>query len=199
MGPHTIISAALSHFVAARPRLHVMGSGSALDLAGLRAAAPPPNMFLVDIDDTAVPAAELISRCRETVPEARVCVLSGRQNIESLRSCIAAGTDGYISKQSSIDELFTAIEAVAEGGSYVDPRMGAMLLLAETRRDPNDLSTREVDIVRLVADGLSNREISAALDLSEKTIKNHISRIFSKLNISGRAQIAAHAIRVGIA
>jgi DNA-binding NarL/FixJ family response regulator len=94
------------------------------------------------------------------------------------------------------------VKAVAEGQSYVDPRVAGGLLRRRTlnggKPDITELSTREGEVIRLIAEGLANKQISARLHLSEKTVKNHISRIFSKLNITARTQAAVHAIRTGI-
>jgi DNA-binding NarL/FixJ family response regulator len=91
---------------------------------------------------------------------------------------------------------------VADGETYVDPRVAGGLLrrrsLSNGRPDVDELSVRETEVIRLIAEGLSNKEISGRLSLSEKTVKNHISRIFSKLHIYTRAQAAVHAIRTGL-
>lgn len=119
-----------------------------------------------------------------------------------MQRCLAAGAEGYIVKDVTPAELLRAVKMVAEGDTYVDPRVAGGLLrrrsISNGRPDLDELSVRETEVVRLIAEGLSNKEISARLGLSEKTVKNHISRIFSKLNICARAQAAVHAIRMGI-
>ena len=94
------------------------------------------------------------------------------------------------------------MKLIAGGNNYVDPRVAGGWLRRRShgnrRADLNELSTRETEVIRLIAEGLSNKEISARLGLSEKTIKNHISRIFSKLNIYARTQAAVHAIKLGL-
>ena len=115
--------------------------------------------------------------------------------------CIQGGLpkdlDGYYYVQ-----LLRAIKTVADGQSYVDPRVAGGLLrrrsLNAGKPDIMELSAREAEVLKLIAEGLANKQISARLHLSEKTVKNHVSRIFSKLNISARTQAAVHAIRAGI-
>ena len=125
-----------------------------------------------------------------------------RPQAELMQRCLAAGAEGYIVKDVTPAELLRAVKMVAEGDTYVDPRVAGGLLrrrsISNGRPDLDELSVRETEVVRLIAEGLSNKEISARLGLSEKTVKNHISRIFSKLNICARAQAAVHAIRMGI-
>jgi DNA-binding NarL/FixJ family response regulator len=96
--------------------------------------------------------------------------------------------------------MLASIKAVAGGSFYADPRLsGAVLRQRAQRRDRDisELSPREIEVVRLIAQGLSNKEISQRLLLSDKTVKNHISSIFSKLHMTARTQVAIHAIRTG--
>jgi DNA-binding NarL/FixJ family response regulator len=98
--------------------------------------------------------------------------------------------------------VIAALKIVARGHSYVDPRLAGGLLRGRSRgaekRPATELSSRETEILKLIAEGFANKQISSRLGLSEKTVKNHISRIFSKLKISARTQAAVHAIRAGI-
>jgi DNA-binding NarL/FixJ family response regulator len=119
-----------------------------------------------------------------------------------MQRCIVAGADGYLAKDVSPSELIRAVKVVAKGENYVDPRIAGSLLrkrlMSDGRMADDELSDRESDVVRLIAQGLSNKEIGVRLCLSEKTIKNHVSRIFSKLNISARAQAVVYAMRTGM-
>lgn len=174
--------------------------GLAADREGAQLSKVRPDVVVIDIDtddvDTTVDA--LRGACAET----RICLLSTYSQPEVMQRCLSAGADGYIVKDSSLQELIAAIKAIGEGNSYVDPRVAAALL---RRRAPShvpytsQLSPRETDIIRLIAQGLSNRDIGRRLVLSEKTVKNHVSRIFSKLHFTARSQAAVHAIRSGLA
>jgi two-component system NarL family response regulator len=119
---------------------------------------------------------------------------------ELVHRCMSASAEGFIMKDVMPAELAAAVKMVAEGHSYVDPRAAGKLLRnrGASRGDFFDLSNRELDIIKLVAEGLSNKEISSRLHLSEKTVKNHMGRIFSKLNISARSQAAIYAIKNGL-
>jgi DNA-binding NarL/FixJ family response regulator len=157
---------------------------------------------LLDLDGRAVELTEALALCRQAAPQARVCVLSMRPQPELMQRCLAAGAEGYIIKDVTPAELMRAVKMVAAGETYVDPRVAGGLLrrrsMSNGRPDLDELSVRETEVIRLIAEGLSNKEISARLNLSEKTVKNHISRIFSKLNIFARAQAAVHAIKIGL-
>jgi DNA-binding NarL/FixJ family response regulator len=179
--------------------VQIVGDSHAVDPQMLYRARP--DLIILDLDGSQ-DVTEGLAVCRDTVPQARVCVLSMRPQAELMQRCLAAGAEGYIVKDVTPAELLRAVKMVAEGDTYVDPRVAGGLLrrrsISNGRPDLDELSVRETEVVRLIAEGLSNKEISGRLGLSEKTVKNHISRIFSKLNICARAQAAVHAIRMGI-
>jgi DNA-binding NarL/FixJ family response regulator len=174
--------------------------GLASDREGAHLAKTRPDVVVIDIDNDEVDTT--VELLRADSPETRICLLSMYAQPEVMQRCLSAGADGYIVKDSSLQELVAAIKAIGEGSSYVDPRVAAALL---RRRAPShvpytsQLSPRETDIIRLIAQGLSNRDIGRRLVLSEKTVKNHVSRIFSKLHFTARSQAAVHAIRSGLA
>lgn len=160
------------------------------------------NVIVMDIDDSINEIEAAVAHLRAECPKARICAMSMYTRPDLMQRCLSAGVDGYIVKDSSLQELVAAIKSLAEGTSYVDPRVAANLLrVREVNRIPtsDSLSPRETDVLRLIAQGLSNRDIGLRLVLSEKTVKNHISRIFSKLHFTARSQAAVHAIRQGLA
>lgn len=182
------------------PTLQIVGDSETVFGAALTKAKP--DLILLDLDGSAVEIGEALGACREAAPQARICLLSMRPQAEMMQCCLAAGADGYIIKDVTPAELIRAVKMVAGGDTYVDPRVAGGLLrrrsLSNGRPDINELSVRETEVIRLIAEGLSNKEISSRLSLSEKTIKNHVSRIFSKLNIYARTQAAVHAIKMGL-
>jgi DNA-binding NarL/FixJ family response regulator len=161
-----------------------------------------PDLVVIDLDGQSVDVAQTLGACARACPEARICVLSMHLSPELMQRCLAAGAEAYIVKDISPAELLRAVKMVAEGQSYVDPRVAGGLLRKRSanggKPDIMELSVREAEVLKLIAEGLANKQISARLHLSEKTVKNHVSRIFSKLNISARTQAAVHAIRAGI-
>ena len=160
------------------------------------------DLALIGIDKYASDIATTFATCRQRIPNTRLCALTSFVQPELMQRCLAAGADGFVIKDTSVSELTSAIKLLAEGTPYVDPRVagGVLRRRAMNKEIPlNELSNRETQIVRLIAQGLSNRAIGANLLLSEKTVKNHISRIFEKLQIPARTGVAVYAIRTGIA
>lgn len=162
------------------------------------------DLILLDIDDYCSDVEQAFSICAQRFPNAKLCALSSFARSDVMERCLAAHAEGYIIKDTSLAELSAALKSIGAGVPYVDPRVaGTMLrkrvLNLNRTTAVDDLSGRETEIVRLIAQGLSNRDIGARLLLSEKTIKNHVSRIFDKLHITARSQAAVHAIRTGIA
>ena len=165
-------------------------------------AAARPHVIVIDLDGQPTDVAATLGICSQAAPDGRICVLSMHLSSEMMQRCLSNGAEAYIVKDISPPELLRAIKTVADGQSYVDPRVAGGLLrrrsLNAGKPDIMELSAREAEVLKLIAEGLANKQISARLHLSEKTVKNHVSRIFSKLNISARTQAAVHAIRVGI-
>ncbi|MDQ2817200.1 MAG: response regulator transcription factor [Candidatus Eremiobacteraeota bacterium] len=169
----------------------------------LRIAAARPAVALVDVDFHKGDCLDTIRLLREKHPGAKVCLLSMHAQPELLARALALGVDGYVIKDIGPPELARILITIAAGEAYVDPRLaGNMLRRLSVRNepaDPTDLSQRETEVIRLIAAGLSNKQISDKLFLSQKTVKNHNSRIFSKLNLTARTQAAIYAIKNGIA
>lgn len=191
---------ALSQILAAHPDFEVICDVESIIAAPLRASRP--DLIVLDFDGHNVEIGQTMRTCREAAPEARVCVLSAHVMPEVMQRCLSAGADAFIVKDISPTELVRALAMVASGTPYVDPRIAGGLLRHRSstggRPQMNSLSARETEIIQLIAQGMSNKEIGATLRLSEKTVKNNISRIFSKLNINARTQAAVHAIKTGL-
>ena len=189
---------ALCQIFSLEPAFQVVGDANAILTDKIRSTRP--DVIVLDLDGLSGDVAQLIEECRSAAPEAKICVLSMRVQPELLHRCMTASAEGFIMKDVMPAELVQAVKTLADGHAYVDPRAAGRLLRHRNsyRGEFFDLSNRELDIVKLVAEGLSNKEISARLSLSEKTVKNHMGRIFSKLNISARSQVAIYAIKNGL-
>jgi two-component system response regulator DegU len=196
-----LIAAALHHLFAANGPFEVVGTDQIVTGGALQAARP--DLVVLCQDHGATGICDMIEACRNAVPGTKICVVACHLHPELLPRVMEAGADGFTVKDAAPAEFLDAIVHIHHGGTYVDPRMGAYLPAlngsARRVRTLNALSARETEVLRLIADGYSNREISIALSLSEKTIKNHISRIFAKLHITARTQAVIHAIKTGIA
>ena len=165
-------------------------------------AADSVDLVLVDIDDYSADIAGLFAICRQRIADARLCALSSFDRADVMQRCLAEGADGFIIKDTSLSQSSSALKILAGGSPYVDPRVAGHVLhrrAINQEVSPNTLSIREAGVVRLIARGLSNREIGEQLGLSEKTVKNHVTRIFYKLKIPARTGVAVYAIRAGLA
>jgi DNA-binding NarL/FixJ family response regulator len=147
---------------------------------------------------------EATRRARSLVPNLKVAILTVSEDDEDLFAAVRAGATGYLLKEVSIEELPDAVRAVARGQSMVSPAMASRLLnefnalsrrVEEQRGTAPRLSDRELEVLRLVARGLSNKDIAAELVIAENTVKNHVRNILEKLQLRSRMEAAMYAVR----
>jgi two-component system response regulator DegU len=194
-----IFAKALCQLLSVDPELEIIGDAEAFDKLPL--ARLMPDLVVFDVDGQILKMDETIGACRQRAPHVKICLLSTQLQPEILQRGLATGANGYIIKDVAPNELIRALKIIAGGGSYVDPRIAGELLRRRSsanRTHTYELTPRENEVIRLIAQGLSNKEISYQLRLSDKTVKNHVSHIFSKLNITARSQAAVHAVRAGL-
>src|SRR5450759_5849181 len=182
-----------------RDRVHVFGDAPSVRSEDMERTRP--DLIVYGLDNATHDFSEALAVARGVLPNVRFCVLSSYANPDVMQRSIASGADGFVVKDVSPSELDVALRVLASGSSYVDPRVAGGMLKRRYASNAGsalaDLTLREAEILRLIAGGLANKEIGAKLDLSEKTIKNYVSRIFSKLNVSARTQAAVYAIKAG--
>ena len=198
-----LIAKALHSFLNQNPLITVVGDGPSVRADELTRTRP--DLIVFGLDNATHDVAEALMLARGVLPTVRFCVLSSYANPDVMQRSISSGADGFVVKDVSPSELDVALRVLASGSSYVDPRVAGSMLKRRyvstniSGTAISELTAREADILRLIAGGLSNKEISTKLRLSEKTIKNYVSRIFSKLNVSARTQAAVYAIKAGFA
>ncbi len=164
-----------------------------------------PNVVLMDLRMPEMDGAEATRKIRATVPDTHVLVLTTYADDDSLFPALQAGAQGYLTKDASAEEIERAIREVADGHTHLDPAIQERLVAAllstagRVRTTPDDLTTREVEVLKLIAAGLSNAEIAAALVVSAATVKTHINHIFAKTGARDRAQAVRYAYQHGIA
>jgi DNA-binding NarL/FixJ family response regulator len=194
-----LFAKALAQVLSLDPTIEVVGDAETVTEAYVRSTKP--DIILIDIDGGLIDLEEAVSVSRNALPNVKICALSMHLQPDVMQRCLNAAVDGYVVKDASPNEFMRAIKSIASGEIYVDPRIAGRLLRRRTNQrypDPCDLSLREVEVVRLIVAGMSNKEISVNLNLSEKTIKNHVSRIFTKFNCTARTQAAVYALRSGL-
>jgi len=196
--PQRLVVEALRHVYSQDPLLVVVGDAPTVDrtqLADLR-----PDIMVLDIDGLALSVEEAIDISERASPQTLVCVISAQHRPRVMQRALSAKAAAYVVKDTTPSMMIEIVHTVARGEFYADPRLaGAMLRRRSTRStEASELSSREFEIVRLIADGLSNREIGNRLSLSEKTVKNHVSHILAKLKVNARSGVAVYAVRNGI-
>ncbi len=195
---HEIVRQGLRALLDRREHLQVVAEAASATEAVEAAARVKPDVIVMDVR---MPDGTGIEACREIRaerPETRVLMLTSYADDEAVYASIIAGASGYLLKQTRSKELVSAIEAVARGESLLDPTvMGTVLnrmreLASGGHKDKlSELSDQERRILGLIAEGKTNREIASTVYLSEKTVKNYVSTILSKLGMERRAQAAA--------
>lgn len=171
-----------------------------------RARAAEPDVVLMDIHMPVCDGVEATRRIKSECPETKVVVLTVSDEDEDLFEAIKAGAEGYLLKDLRPEELFELIRGVLKGETPVSPAV-ASKLLSEFRRRPrhdaadtpaNGLTARELEVLQLVTEGLSNAQIASRLYVVEGTVKNHIHNILEKLHLESRVQAATYAMREGL-
>jgi two-component system, NarL family, response regulator NreC len=159
-----------------------------------------PTVLVLDLNmPGALSSLEAIPRIREVSPLTRVVVLTMQEDPEFARQALRAGAAGYVLKEAADDELVNAVRRVAAGETYLNPRIGAVLAAAppEPAGPPDDLTDREVEVLRLIALGHTNAEIAEQLFLSVRTVESHRAHIQQKLGRSTRAELVRYALDHG--
>lgn len=196
---HEVVRRGLTDLLDAEPDITVVGDAGSVEQALARGPALRPNVAVLDVR---LPDGDGIGVCRELrsrMPELACLMLTSFDDEDALLDAIMAGAAGYVLKQIKGSDLVTAVRTVASGQSMLDPATTARLM-SSLRAEPADteavapalaaLSPRERDILALIGEGLTNRQIGKRLYLSEKTVKNHISRLLAKLGVQRRVQAA---------
>jgi two-component system, NarL family, response regulator NreC len=159
-----------------------------------------PAVLVLDLNMPGeLTSLDAIPRVREVSPATRVVVLTMQDDPQFARRALRAGAAGYVLKEAADDELVDAVRCVAAGGTYLNPRLGAMLAAAppEPSSPPDDLTEREVEVLRLIALGHTNAEIAQELYLSVRTVESHRAHIQQKLGRSTRAELVRYALDHG--
>ena len=190
------------------PGIAVVGQAEDGAAAVETVAATDPQVVLMDLNMPRLDGVEATRRIRADHPQIQVVVLTTYSDDESIIGALQAGALGYLTKDATRAEIGRAVLAAAAGQAVLDPAVQQRLLLAAARapapqpdqdHDPDELTPRESDVLRLIAEGKSNREIARALYVSEATVKTHVNRIFAKTGSRDRTQAIRYAYTHGYA
>ena len=163
-----------------------------------------PDLALIDVRLPGITGIEATRRARSVVPNVKIAILTVSEDDEDLFAAVRAGATGYLLKEVSIEELPAAVRSIVRGQSVLSPAMASRLLVEfnalsrrveEQRGTAPRLSDRELEVLRLVARGLSNKDNAAELVIAENTVKNHVRNILEKLQLRSRMEAAMYAVR----
>jgi len=159
-----------------------------------------PDVVLLDINMPSMNGLEVLEYLNRKNINTNVLMLTIHNEVEYLYKAVEIGVNGYVLKDSEADVLIKAIRTIYSGETYIQPNMAAKLFKKmngnkENELENSKLTKRELEVLKLITDGLLNKEIAYKLCISEKTVKNHVSNIFKKIDVSDRTQAAVYAIK----
>jgi DNA-binding NarL/FixJ family response regulator len=198
--PHMIVREGVKSLVAAQPGLRVVGEAHDAPTALARTAELSPDVVILEASLPGLDGAHVAARLGETCPDQKVLVLTGCERPGTAQLLLGLGVRGYVLKRSPADRLVQALRDV--GRTYIDPEVagsvvGAFLNTQRAASPEGELSEREVQVIRLIALGYSNKEIAARLLLSVKTVETYKARALEKLGGHSRVDIVRHAAERG--
>jgi DNA-binding NarL/FixJ family response regulator len=203
---HTIVRESMRDILNLQPDMEVAGEARTGIEAVRLTVLLRPDVILMDLEMPEMDGLEATRNILDQCPEAAILVLTGHEDEAHIFSLLEAGAEGYLLKSSRLAELLAAIRAVARGEPALDPRVMRKMMhrLAEGDRKPADgchtvetLTEREMEVLKLVATGASNKEVARHLVISVRTVQVHLTNIYGKLDVRSRTEAALCAIRQG--
>ena len=205
---HRVVREGLSAILKSKENIDVLGEAQDGQEAVEKARSLLPDVILMDVSMPKMTGVEATRIIKREFPHIGIIALTMYEEQQYIFDLVRAGATGYLLKDSDSDQIVKAIQSVYRGDSLIHPAVASKILaefslLAQKKGKKSgwvehDLTDREITVLRLVADGKTNKEIANSLDLSEKTVKNHVRNIFHKLQVYDRTQAAILAIRKGL-
>jgi two-component system NarL family response regulator len=200
---HALFRRGLIMVLESEEGIEVVAEAEDGDEAAAKAEECAPDVVLMDVRMPRVSGIEATRAIATVIPTARILMLTVSDDEDDLYEAVKAGATGYLLKEISIEEVADAIRAVVSGQSLISPSMASKLLIefsnlarqAEERMVVPNLTERELQVLKLVARGMSNREVSEQLFISENTVKNHVRNILEKLHLHSRMEAVVYAVR----
>jgi DNA-binding NarL/FixJ family response regulator len=196
---HHVVRQGLVMFLGLDPELQVVGEAADGAQAVQLADQVKPDVILMDILMPVMDGLTAIQKIKQAHPEIEIIALTSVLEDDKVYKAVHAGAMGYLLKDTRADELAKAIKAASRGEVQLHPE-AAKRLIREVRmpESPEKLTERETEVLRLIAKGLSNKDIAMQLVVSEKTVKTHVSNVLAKLHLPSRTQAALYALREGL-
>ncbi|HUK17123.1 MAG TPA: response regulator transcription factor [Bryobacteraceae bacterium] len=194
---HRVVTRSLKAYLESFPDLKVAGIASSGEELLERLAEWKPQIVLQDLlMPGGMDGVETIRRISERAPGVKVIALTASVDEARMMGALRAGAAGYVRKDAEPEVLLAAVRAVARGKTYIDPAVSRQVLRASVIAD--DLTPREIEVLRQLALGRSNKEIADALSIGDETVKTHVGNVFSKLAVENRAQAIVQALKRGL-
>lgn len=200
---HTLVREGIRSLLASLERIEIVGDAGDGNEALRLMARHKPDLALLDISMPGLNGLEAMTRAAKEHPRTRVIMLSMHADDEFVQRALQAGAAGYLLKNAGLQELELAVRAVARGEAWISPAVSNKLIATyggarkgETSSGP--LTSRQREILQLIAEGFSSKEIAERLDLSVKTVETHRTRLMDRLGIHGLAGLVRYAVRLGI-
>ena len=200
---HSIVRQGVRALLETQADISIVGEASSGEEGVSLCAEQAPDVVLMDLVMPGMNGVEATRQIKQVSPRTQVIVLTSYHEDEHIMPAIRAGALSYLLKDISPGELLAAIRKAAQGETTIHPHVAAKMMQALHGSDKNenpvgDLSKREIEVLRLIAAGLSNASIAESLFISEKTVKSHVGNILSKLHLADRTQAAVYAWRSGL-
>jgi len=192
---HEVVREGLRLSLSRAPHIRVIGEAADGEAAVELAERRKPNVVIMDVRMPGMDGLEATKILTERVPECAVLIFTAYSERSLLSRGLESGAKGYVLKEAPHETLLRAIEKVASGEGYVDPALMPAFL---TGKDDDTLTTREREILQLLADGMSNADVATKLFISQETVKSHVRHILAKLEADTRTQAVAIALREAI-
>jgi NarL family two-component system response regulator LiaR len=193
---HRVVSRSLKAYLESFPDLIVVGIAASGEELLEHLHTWKPQIVLQDLLlPGGINGIDTTRRIVATAPSVRVIALTASVDEARLMGALRAGACGYVRKDADPETLLAAVRAVAKGKTYIDPAVGRQLVAATSS---DELTPRETEVLRHLAQGLSNREIAGALDIGDETVKTHVANLLAKLGVENRAQATVQAIKRGL-
>jgi two-component system, NarL family, response regulator NreC len=197
---HAVVRSGLRMLLDAEEDLEVVAEAGDMEAVERYVRGHKPDVLVLDLNMPGEPSLPAIPRLREEFPDTQIVVLTMQTDTAFAREALRSGAVGYVLKEAADEELVQAVRLAAEGQTYLNPQLGARVAAAppESTGPPDDLTDREVDVLRLIALGHTNAEIGEQLYLSVRTVESHRAHIQQKLGRTSRADLVRYALDHGL-
>ncbi len=197
---HPIVREGLAAILSTQPDFSVVGEAATGDEAVRLVEVLHPDVILLDLEMPEMDGVEALRQIRLAHPETQAIVFTAFDTDERILAAVRAGAQGYLLKGAPREDIFKAVRVASQGGSLLQPVVASRLLqhVAHSAESPPALTPRELEVLRWLAQGKTNKEIAAALNITQRTVKFHVSSILRKLGAGNRTEVLASAAKLGL-